>query len=219
MRLGRHRGRAPSRGDQQWTPPPRLRQSNWTVVYDNPNDFPKLETLVDTFDGSSLDGPVTNSYGTFSVHDGFVEFTSSAAGVGVGDFSAYDTSVVVEFEAATDGFIYWKVQASPTGATRGFTLAGSGSGRQLFFDGIVTPVTYDPVNHRFIRQTFSAELMIWHTSPNGIDWTLQGSAPVQPGFYQPKTFVEFGVGTITSGVTKLHGINALAAATRLAMLI
>ena len=148
--------------------------------------MPSLSTLVDNFNDNTIGPEWGNSYGSVSETGGRARVPCDTG------FSGYQTAyswtlagasffvkipTVPAASTATEAYCGVLVNSGTDGTRIGFTVKAPGGGvlrmqsDSGYFDGAAVEITYDPVNHAFLRLREDGTNVYWDTSPDGTTWT------------------------------------------------
>ncbi|MEM9191898.1 MAG: hypothetical protein AAGF12_22185 [Myxococcota bacterium] len=106
---------------------------------------------------------------------------------------------IFNIRITNDESLGWNLRASEL---RGYSrVRGS-------VNATIVELSYDPVAHRWLGIRGTGETMLWLTSPDGVDWTVQGQRP--PDFSMEDVELIFGLGALDDGseiVSRFDNIN------------
>lgn len=148
--------------------------------------MPSLSSLVDNFNDGIISANWGNSYG------GATETSGRARVPCTTGFAGYQTAyswtlagaslfvkvvTVPAASTATEAYCGLLVNSATDGTRIGFTVKAPGGGTLRmqndvgYFDASAVEITYDPVNHAFLRLREDGVNVYWDTSPDGTTWT------------------------------------------------
>lgn len=148
--------------------------------------MPSLSTLVDNFNAGTLGPEWGNSYGGTAVVDGRarVPCTTAYAGCQTGyawtlagaSFFVQVPTVPAVAGATVEAYCAVMVQGTVEGTRVGFSINAVTAKIRFvsevgYWDDAAVELTYDPVNHLFLRLTEDGTNLLWDTSPDGTTWT------------------------------------------------
>ncbi|MEU9444652.1 hypothetical protein AB0D42_27975 [Streptomyces sp. NPDC048304] len=148
--------------------------------------MPSLSTLVDNFNDGAIGPDWGNSYGGAYESGGLahVPCTTGFAGLQTAySWTLAGASLFVKVVSvpsgvgATEAYCGVLVNSGIDGTRIGFTIKLGTTLRMQsdvgYFDAAAVEITYDPVNHAFLRLREDGTNVYWDTSPDGSAWTTQ----------------------------------------------
>jgi hypothetical protein len=149
--------------------------------------MPSLSALVDNFNDGVIGPDWGNSYGGVTETGGRarVPCTTGFAGLQTAySWTMAGASLFVKVASvpaastATEAYCGVLVNGDASGTRIGFTIKAVGNLLRMqndtgYFDATAVEITYDPVNHAFLRLREDGTNVYWDTSPDGSTWTNQ----------------------------------------------
>lgn len=147
--------------------------------------MPSLSSLVDNFNDGTIGPDWGNSYGgTYesggTAHvpctTGFAGLQTAYAWTFAGASFFVQVPAVPAASTATEAYCGVLVNGDASGTRIGFTIKAVGNLLRMqsdsgYFDAGAVEITYDPVNHAFLRLREDGTNVYWDTSPDGSTWT------------------------------------------------